>query len=430
MDKEKSFQLYNVRAYVDGTLRAVDIKVQDGVIVAIRPTAAVTPAKLWLLPGVIDDHVHFREPGLTDKADIESESRAAAAGGVTTVMDMPNVIPTTTTPEALEEKRALFDKHCLVRHGLFYGITNDNIEEALRIPDDRICGYKVFLGSSTGGMLMNDMEKLKYLLSHTQRVVAVHSEDEEIIRRNREHFLRIHPGDDLGIAFHPMIRSTQACQKATMRALQAFEMVGGNLHICHVSTATELDLIRRVKQEKLPQGAHLSAEACIGHLWFSADDYKIQGSLIKVNPAIKSLADRTALRHGLIDGTIDIIATDHAPHLLNDKKGGALKAASGMPSVQFSLLVMLEMMNHGILTLPDIVRLMSENPAKRYKLWDRGAIREGLSADFVLIDPHAKTDVNRSTILSKCGWSPWEDEVFHHKILTTWVQGVPVWQNS
>ncbi len=429
MEIENSFQLYNVRAYMDGGLKAVDIKVKEGVIVGIRPTVAVTPAKLWLLPGVIDDHVHFREPGLTDKADIESESRAAAAGGVTTVMDMPNVVPTTTTPEALAAKKELFEKKCCVRYGFFYGITNDNLEEALRIPEEEICGYKVFLGSSTGGMLMNDMEKLKHLLTHTDKVVAVHSEDEDLIRRNREHFLRIHPGDDLGIMFHPMIRSTQACQKSTLHALRAFETAGGNLHICHVTTASELDLIRRVKEEKKQAHALLTAEACVGHLWFSADDYKIQGSLIKVNPAIKTLADRTALRHGLTDGTIDIVATDHAPHLLSEKKGGALKAASGMPSVQYSLLVMLEMMNHGILTLPDIVRLMCENPAKRYKLWDRGAIREGMSADFVLIDPHAKTEVERSTILSKCGWSPWEGEEFHHQILTTWVKGIPVWQN-
>jgi dihydroorotase len=387
-------------------------------VAAARLTASevIDAAGGWLLPGVIDAHVHFREPGMTAKGDIASESRAAAAGGVTYVLDMPNVRPTTTTPEALAEKTQLFAERCVVNYGLFFGITTDNIETALRLPSESFCGYKVFLGSSTGGMLMNDPALLRRLFEQTDRVIAVHSESEEIIRRNADR-VRAEYGDaEVPIALHPVIRSAEACWATTEPVVRLARETGANLHVCHVTTARELELFT-------PDDPHITAEACVAHLWFTDADYARLGARIKCNPAVKTAADRAALRRGLTDGRISLVATDHAPHLWADKQGGALKAASGMPSLQYSLVTMLELALQGVCTVGDVVRLMCRRPAERYGLTGRGVIAPGAYADLVWVDPNGETHVTQADIRSKCGWSPFEGETFHHRVRATWVNG-------
>lgn len=388
-----------------------------------------------LLPGAIDAHVHFREPGLTQKADIASESRAAAAGGVTYVLDMPNVNPTTTTSEALSEKTRLFKEKCVVNFGIWYGITSDNIEQALQDygrPDspyyNDICGFKVFLGSSTGGMLMNDAQKLRKLFSQTQRIIGIHSESEDIIRRNREKYLLGEQAltgnkdlNDLPISYHPKIRDVEACMETTRMAVNLAQETGAQLHVCHLTTAEELELLDTIKAK------NITAEVCVAHLWFSQEDYARLGTRIKCNPAIKRQQDCDALRKALTNGQIDTIGTDHAPHLLSDKQGGSLRAASGMPSIQYSVLAMLELAKQGVLPISRIVELMSANPAKRFGLNNRGAIAVGNYADLVLVSDKETTTVNRDNILSKCGWSPFEGETFSHRIMSTWVNGKKVY---
>lgn len=410
----------------------------DGRIQAVTPSEQPAPEHApMLLPGVIDAHVHFREPGMTQKADIASESLAALYGGVTYVMDMPNVNPTTTTPEALAEKHRLFNEKCLVNYGIWYGITSDNIDQAIadygrpNSPHrNEICGFKVFLGSSTGGMLMNDGDKLRHLMANTDRVIGVHSEDENTILRNREKFIALeayHRGTtpdkvtDLPVEMHPKVRDIDACMATTRIAGSIASEVNAQLHICHITTAEELQYIRSLRQ--VSGNTTITTEACIAHLWFSQDDYKRLGTFIKCNPAIKRIQDRDALRRGLTDGTIDTIATDHAPHLLSDKQGGALKAASGMPSVQFSLLAGLELVREGVLSIQQLSHLMSAAPAKRFGIEGRGEIRPGFWADLVLVDPNESTTVTRQIIKSKCGWSPFEGTTFHNKIVSTWING-------
>lgn len=439
MDSQVSTTLIkNVRLFTDGSLHEGAVAFCDGIITAILFNAeddidafAESAADVvidgnggMLLPGVIDAHVHFREPGLTAKADISSESYAAAAGGTTTVLDMPNVKPTTTSPEALQEKLLLFAEKSVVNYGLFYGITSDNIDEALGIEQQDICGYKVFLGSSTGGMLMNDESLLRKLFSSAQRVIAVHSESEDIIKANKARVIAEVSAaegqevDDVPVKYHPVIRSSEACVSTTKNAIQLANETNANLHICHITTAEELSLLSsgNIDDKKI------TAEACVAHLWFSDEDYERLGTSIKCNPAIKSVQDRETLRNGLASGVIDTIATDHAPHCPSDKIGGAIKAASGMPSIQFSLLAMLELVGKGIVSLETVVRLMSENPAKRYKIADRGAIKLDAKADFVLISDEQST-VTKESILSKCGWSPFEGVTFSHKVEATWVNG-------
>ena len=431
----------NIRFFSEGTLHHGAVAFCDGVISSIfydgeeSDTRAMTQADIVidgenqiLLPGVIDAHVHFREPGLTQKADIASESRAAAAGGVTTVFDMPNVNPTTTSIKALEEKHRLYQEKCLVNYSLFYGITNNNIDEALCIAEDKICGYKVFLGSSTGGMLMNDAALLRKLFSNTSRVIAVHSESEDIIRANKTRILAEVSAkegkvlDDVPVFYHPIIRNTEACVATTCSAIDLARETGANLHLCHVSTAAELDILKTLNGAR-----NITAEACVAHLWFSDSDYVTLGTKIKCNPAIKTIADRDALRQGLSNGLIQTIATDHAPHCESDKLGGAIKAASGMPSVQFSLLAMLELVKQGVVSLAKVVELMCENPAQRFGLKQRGSIAIGNKADLVLVSDTETTTVSKDIILSKCSWSPFEGTTFSHKVKSTWVNGKKVY---
>lgn len=427
-----------VMVFHDGRLQPATVRISGGRIEEIIPEEEADPS-LMLLPGVIDAHVHFREPGLTTKADISSESRAAAAGGVTYVLDMPNVNPTTTTPEALAQKQALFKEKCIVNYGIWYGITADNIDQALNDygqPDslhrDEICGFKVFLGSSTGGMLMNDREKLKKLFANTQRVIGIHSESEDIIRKNADQYRQLFGEKEVPIEYHPKIRNAQACLETTKLAVDLALETGAQLHVCHLTTQDELDYTTQVlsnpSNSSTPSNPTppITLEACVAHLWFSQEDYKKKGALIKCNPAIKRIQDRDALRKALTDGRIFSIATDHAPHLLSDKQGGALRAASGMPSVQYSLLAMLELCRQGILPLSKVVELMSVNPAKRFDLTGRGEIRVGNFADLVLVSSVSQTVVSKENILSKCGWSPFEGQTFSHQVLGTWVNGKKV----
>ena len=426
MDENLSKVISDVGIFTEGQLIHGNLVIaDDGRIAEIQETPEKGEPARWLLPGVIDTHVHFREPGLTQKADIESESRAAAAGGVTYVLDMPNVKPTTTTPEALAEKHSLYQQKCLVNYGLWYGITSSNIDEALALygqPDsphrDEICGFKVFLGSSTGGMLMNDQQKLRQLFAGTQRVVGIHSESEDIIRQNADHYREMFAGQEVPVEYHPKIRSTEACMATTRMAVDLAKETGAQLHVCHITTADELQLMGKT--------SNITGEVCVSHLWFCDEDYQQLGTRIKCNPAVKTVQDREALRRGLTDGRIFSIATDHAPHLLSEKQGGALRAASGMPSIQFSLLTMLEMCKQGVLPLNKVVELMSQHPAERFGLAGRGEIRVGNYADLVLVDPNATTTVSKENILSKCGWSPFEGTTFSHRILATWVNGEKV----
>ena len=426
MDENISKVISDVNIFTEGHLVHGNLVVgADGRIAEIQETPCTKESTCWLLPGVIDAHVHFREPGLTQKADIASESRAAAAGGVTYVLDMPNVKPTTTTPEALAEKHRLFKEKCLVNYGLWYGITVNNIDEALALygqPDsphrDEICGFKVFLGSSTGGMLMNDQQKLRQLFAGTQRVVGIHSESEDIIRQNADHYREMFAGQEVPVEYHPKIRSNEACMATTRMAVALAKETGAQLHVCHITTADELQL--------MGETPNITGEVCVSHLWFCDEDYQQLGTHIKCNPAVKTIQDREALRRGLTDGRIFSIATDHAPHLMSDKQGGALRAASGMPSIQFSLLAMLELCKQGVLPLNKVVELMSQHPAERFGLAGRGEIRVGNYADLVLVDPNATTTVSKENILSKCGWSPFEGTTFSHRILATWVNGEKV----
>lgn len=429
-------KIENVRIFTDGKLVDGTLLIEGGCIKGIAP--ATTPCTQWLLPGCVDAHVHFREPGLTLKADIASESRAAAAGGITTVLDMPNVKPTTTTPEALAEKHKLYQEKCIVNYGLWYGITSDNIDEALSLygqPDsphyNDICGFKVFLGSSTGGMLMNNEQLLRHLFSHTQRVIGIHSESEDIICKNREKFIALYntssrgEAPDVPVIYHPKIRDVEACMATTRMAVELALETGAQLHVCHLTTKEELDYINKVKGQE----SKITTEVTPAHLTFSQEDYARLGTRIKCNPAIKRIQDRDALRMALGDGRIFSIGTDNAPHLLTDKQGGALRAASGMPSIQFSLLTMLKLVEEGYLTLSRMVELMSSNPANRFGLTDRGSIAVGKRADLVLVDPTRTTQVNKSTILSKCGWSPFEGMEFPHHIAATWVNGNKIYED-
>lgn len=416
----------NINILTEGRLVFGNVVFDNGVITAIEVKGEAAPETPILLPGCVDAHVHFREPGLTQKADIASESRAALAGGVTTVLDMPNVNPVTTTPEALAEKYRLYTEKCVVNYGLWYGITPNNIEEAIALygredspMKDQICGFKVFLGSSTGGMLMNDQEKLRQLFSQTQRVIGIHSESEDIIRRNREKYQSLY-GEDVPVEFHPKIRDVEACMDTTRMAVELAVETGAQLHVCHLTTQEELDYVSSVRARSPQLAAQITCEVTPAHLTFSQEDYKRLGTRIKCNPAIKRIQDRDALRQALGDGRIFSIGTDHAPHLLSDKQGGALRAASGMPSIQFSLLSMLERVKAGDLTLAQLVEMMSTNPARRFGFTDRGEIAVGKRADLVLVDPTQTTTVTKDSILSKCGWSPFEGMTFSHRIVNTW----------
>ena len=353
----------------------------------------------YVIPGVIDDHVHFREPGLTRKADIESESRAAAYGGVTTYFDMPNTVPQTTTLEALDEKFQLGAQKSHVNYSFFFGATNDNYPLFRKLDPHRIPGIKLFMGSSTGNMLVDRDEALDHIFANAApfRIMA-HCEDTGIINRNMAEF-KARYGDDPAIWAHPLIRSEEACLTSTMKAIELAILHDARLHVAHVTTAAELEMFA-------PFTSMITAEATVGHLYFSLVDYDRLGTKIKVNPAIKNFRDCYALRQGLTDGHVSVIGTDHAPHLLEEKQGGAAKAVSGMPMIQFSLVTMLELVDEGVLPLERLVELMCHNPARLFEVSGRGYLRPGYAADIVVVEKGKPWQVTEEVIQSKCKWSP------------------------
>ena len=385
----------------------------------------IDAAGMLLIPGCIDDHGHFREPGLTHKADIASESRAAVAGGVTSYMDMPNTKPLTITAEALEEKFDIAARSSVANYSFFIGATNDNIDTLLSIDNKRVAGVKLFLGSSTGNMLVDESDVLHRLFRECRTLISVHSEDEAIIRERRA-FYTGRFGEDLSVFYHPLIRSAEACYVCTERAVELARRYGTRLHVAHISTARELELFWA---EPLLD-KRITAEACVHHLWFTDNDYASLGTRIKCNPAIKTTADRNALRDAVNNGAIDLIATDHAPHLLSEKQGGALTAASGSPYVQFSLIMMLELVRQGVFSTVTVVEKMCHAPAMLYNIDRRGILRPGYYADIVLIDTNTRHTVTKEDVLSKCGWSPLEGTTFHSRVVKTFVNGKCIYSDG
>ena len=380
---------------------------------------------LWLIPGAIDDQVHFREPGLTHKADIASESRAAVAGGITSFMDMPNTNPQTTTIENINWKFDRAAETSLANYSFYIGATNNNIDELLKADFSRICGVKLFLGSSTGNMLVNENSTLNRIFSEVDAIIAIHSEAEEVIKRNREFYVGKY-GEDLPVKFHPLIRDAEACYASTAKAVELATRHNARLHILHISTAKELTLL----EDKPLTEKRITSEVCTHHLYFDDRDYEKYGNLIKWNPSIKSQADREALRDGFNRNLIDIVATDHAPHLPSEKEGNCLKAASGGPLIQFTLLALFEMAKAGIFKVETIVEKSAHAPAILYGIKERGYIKEGYFADLVLVNPNKPYTVDRSNILSKCGWSPFMGHTFPCSIEKTFVNGSLVYDNG
>lgn len=376
----------------------------------------------YLLPGVIDTHVHFREPGLTHKADIESESRAAAAGGVTTFLDMPNNTPQTTTIEALRDKLKLAYNKSHVNFGFYIGATNSNLSEIMHINPRKVCGIKLFMGASTGNMLVDNPDSLRDIFECAKMPIVAHCEDTAAICKNMER-IKEQYGEDPDVALHAVIRNEDVCYKSSSTAAKLAAETGARLHIAHISTAKELQLIK-------PSRPNITAEACVPHLLFCDEDYARLGSRIKCNPAIKSRKDREALRKALTSGKIFTVGTDHAPHLLREKAGGCIKAVSGMPMIQFSLISMLELTEQNILSIEQVVKLMCHNPARLFDIENRGFLREGYVADLTLVRPKAYWTLTPNRIESKCGWSPLEGHTFHWQVEKTFCNGFMIYNQG
>lgn len=375
----------------------------------------------FVLPGVIDDHVHFRDPGLTAKADMETESRAAAYGGVTSYFDMPNTNPQTTTVETLEAKYKDAASKSHVNYGFFIGATNDNIDVVTTVDPHRVPGIKLFMGSSTGNMLVDKKDVLKQLFTKTTLPIMAHCEDTDIINRNMVEAKQKY-GDDPEVCHHPEIRSEEACWESTRLAVELANETGARLHVAHLTTARELQLFGK--------SSNVTAEAVIAHLFFANTDYATLGTRIKCNPAIKTPHDREALRQALADGRIATIGTDHAPHLPQDKEGGCARAASGMPMIQFSLVAMLELVDNGVISIERLVELMAHNPARLFEVSQRGFLRPGYKADVVLVKSNSPWTVAKECIQSKCGWSPMEGHTFQWQVRTTICNGHIIYNNG
>lgn len=414
----------------DGTIVIEDGKITQIIQGNINPEVSldevIDASGCFVLPGIIDDHVHFREPGLTEKADIDTESRAAAAGGVTTYFDMPNTVPQTTTLEALEGKFALAAKKSHVNYGFFFGATNDNIALFELLDPHRIPGIKLFMGSSTGNMLVDRRVSLEQLFSSAKLPIMAHCEDTAIINRNMAE-AKAKYGEDPKVIHHPEIRSEEACYESTRLAVELATKHHARLHIAHLTTAKELDLIPANGSSHF---SDITAEVTPSHLYFCDRDYASLDTRIKCNPSIKTERDREALQRALTDGRIAVIGTDHAPHLLSQKEGGCAKAVSGMPMIQFSLVTMLELVDNGILTLERLVELMCHNPASLFEIRHRGFIREGYQADLVLVRPNTAWVCTKHVIQSKCGWSPMEGHMFLWRVERTLCNGHTVYADG
>jgi dihydroorotase len=379
-----------------------------------------------LIPGVIDDQVHFREPGLTHKAEIYTESKAAVAGGITSYMEMPNTIPQTTTQKLLKEKFELAELKSLANFSFYIGATNDNIDELTETDPKHVCGIKVFMGSSTGNMLVDNPESLEKIFSQAPVLIAVHCEDEQTIKNNTELY-KAEFGENIPLKYHPLIRSEEACFKSSQLAVELAKKHNTRLHILHISTEKELSLFN---QSLNLSEKRITAEVCVHHLWFDEEDYEKLGTKIKWNPAIKKKSDKEALLKGLLENKLDIVATDHAPHTKEEKNNSYFKAPSGGPLVQHSLLVMLELYHKGKISLEKIVEKMCHAPADLFRVEKRGYIRKGFWADFALIDLQSKYKVDFTNTYYKCGWSPFDDYVFSSKIDKTFVNGNLVYDNG
>jgi dihydroorotase len=389
-------------------------------------TKIIDAEGLLLIPGIIDDQVHFREPGLTHKADIKSESRAAVAGGVTSFMDMPNTVPQATTIERLNEKYNLGSENSLVNYSFYLGATNDNLDQILKTDPTEVCGIKVFMGSSTGNMLVDNTQSLENLFSKTEMLIAVHCEHEPTIKKNVESFRAIY-GEEVPITAHPLIRSRDACYISSSFAVNLAKKFNTRLHILHLSTSDELKLFSNELPLELKR---ITGEVCVHHLWFDDSSYDTLGSLVKWNPAIKSRFDRESLINGINNNLIDIIATDHAPHTIEEKRNSYFKCPSGGPLIQHSLVAMLELWHKNIFSIQKIVEKMCHNPAILFSIKNRGFIREGYKADLCLINPSDPWSVSKENILYKCGWSPFEGISFKSKIVKTIVNGTIVYDNG
>jgi len=411
----------------EGKISESDLRIKNGVIHELgqnlldEPNEERINAKgLHLLPGLIDDQVHFREPGLTHKADLRTESQAAVAGGITSFMEMPNTIPNALTQELLQDKYDRAAEVSAANYSFFMGASNDNIDEVLKTNPRTVCGVKVFMGSSTGNMLVDERDTLEAIFKESPTLVATHCEDETTIRANTQRYKEKY-GEDVPIEMHPIIRSAEACYKSSSMAIELATKYNSRLHILHISTARETELFRN----DIPLSEkRITSEACIHHMWFTDEDYKKKGSFIKWNPAVKSAADRDEIRRAVNDNRIDVIATDHAPHTLEEKRNKYFKAPSGGPLVQHALLALLDMYKQGVFTLEKIVEKTSHRVADLFDIDKRGYIREGYSADLVLVDLNGQTEVKKQGLLYKCGWSPFEGHTFESSVVHTFVNGV------
>lgn len=417
----------NAKIVNEGVIFEGDVLIENDIIVEIADSisAKFADCKIidaegnYLMPGAIDDQVHFREPGLTHKGDIESESRAAVAGGITTYIEQPNTVPNAVTQEILEQKYQLAAQKSYANYSFMMGATNDNLEEVLKTDPKNVAGIKIFLGSSTGNMLVDNEATLEKIFSSTSLLIAVHCEDETTIRNNlatyKEEF-----GEAIPVTAHHLIRSEEACYISSSKAVALAKKTGARLHIFHLSTAKEMELFTN----KIPvEEKKITAEVCVHHLWFTNDDYATKGNLIKWNPAVKTTKDRDALWAALIDDRIDVIATDHAPHTLEEKKKNYLEAPSGGPLVQHAVVALFEAFHQGKISVEKIVEKMCHNPAKIFKIEKRGFIKVGYFADLVIVNPGLPWSVKKENILAKCGWSPFEGFTFKSRITHTFVNG-------
>ncbi len=427
-----SYLIKNARIVNEGTTQEGDVLIENGIIQQVSSNIEKAGVEVidaqgkYLLPGLIDDQVHFREPGLTHKANIATESRAAVAGGITTFIEQPNTVPQATTQKLLQDKFDIAEKSSYTNYSFMFGGTNDNLEELLKTNPKNVAGIKLFLGSSTGNMLVDNPDVLENIFSSTKLIISVHCEDEDTIRKNTAHYKEIY-GDDIPIELHPIIRSDDACYISSSRAIELAKKTGARLHIFHLSTAKEMELFRN----DIPlEEKQITAEACVHHLWFSDEDYKEKGTFIKWNPAVKKASDRAALWEALLDDRIDVLATDHAPHTLEEKSNPYTKAPSGGPLVQHALLALTEKVKEGVWTMEKLVEKACHNPAIIFQIEKRGYIREGYHADIVLLDDQQPQTVSRDNVLYKCGWSPFEGTTFSSTVTHTFVNGALIYNNG
>ena len=431
---KKTLLIKNARIVNEGTIFEGDVLIEDQIIKEISSSISVKSSNVtvidaennYLIPGVIDDQVHFREPGLTHKATIETESRAAIAGGITSFIEMPNTNPQATTIEKLEAKFEIAQKTSSANYSVLFGGTNDNLDEILKVDPLNVAGLKLFLGSSTGNMLVDNPEVLEKIFKSTDLLISVHCEDEDTIKQNTARYMETY-GDDIPVKFHPEIRSAEACYISSSKAIALAKKTGARLHVFHLSTAKEMALFSNKKALK---DKKITAEVCIHHLWFSDEDYDKKGTLIKWNPAVKSAKDKAALWKALLNDKIDVIATDHAPHTLEEKSNNYTKAPSGGPLVQHGLVAMMEAHHNGKISIEKMVEKMCHNPAILFQIEKRGYIREGYFADLVLVNPNNPWTVNKDNILYKCGWSPFEGSTFKSRVTHTILNGTIVYENA